>query len=517
MNNNRFFKGAVILVVCNLIGKVLGAVYRIPLAKIVGAVGMGQYQLVFPLYTLILTVSTSGIPTSISKLVAEFNSKGRQKDTRRLLFISILILTFISIVGFVVIVLGAKSVSALQGNSGAYICYYGIAPAVLFVGVLSAFRGYFQGNLLMFPTAISGLIEQVFKIVAGLSLALEFSKLGVEYGVFGALLGVSVSEFISFVFLFVCYLIYSKKHKITEFNEIYSYRILAKNLLVSAVPITLGGLISPITSLIDSLLIVNVLMFAGFSSENATVMLGVQSGVVEPLVNIPVILAVSISTVILPNISYLRQKGSKEEVKNLIEKGYQTTLSIALACAVCFVVFGEQIITFLYGSNFDFDELLMAVKLLMLGSLNVVALSLVQVSASVLQGLDESNYSVKMLVIGCILKIVLDVLLVRNPSVNIFGATLSGVISYFLVFMFNYFKIKKLTEASVLKPYFYVSIQTCFVCLFAFSSNTLFKMIFSSSVSMFASGLIVVMVFLATYYVFFMQEKKDVKLVRKIN
>ena len=107
------------------------------------------------------------------------------------------------------------------------------------------------------------------------------------------------------------------------------------------------------------------------------------------------------------------------------------------SCAVCFVVFGEQIITFLYGSNFDFDELLMAVKLLMLGSLNVVALSLVQVSASVLQGLDESNYSVKMLVIGCILKIVLDVLLVRNPSVNIFGATLSGVISYFLVFMFQ--------------------------------------------------------------------------------
>lgn len=517
MNNNRFFKGAIILVLCNLIGKVLGALYRIPLAKILGAVGMGQYQLVFPLYTLILTVSTSGIPTSISKLVAEFNSQGRQKDTRRLLFISILILTLVSFVGFVVIILGAKGISALQGNSSAYICYYGIAPAILFVGVLSAFRGYFQGNLLMFPTAISGLIEQVFKIVAGLTLASKFSVYGIEYAVFGALIGVSVSELISFLFLFICYLVYVKKHKISTNSEIYSYRVLAKNLMVSAVPITLGGLISPITSLIDSLLIVNVLMFAGFSSESATVMLGIQSGVVEPLVNIPVILAVSISMVILPNISYLRQKHSDEEVKNLIEKGYQTTLSIALACAVCFVIFGEQIITFLYGKNFDFEELLMAVKLLMLGSLNVVALSLVQVTASVLQGLDESKYSVKMLVIGCVLKIVLDVLLVRNPSVNIYGAILSGIVSYFSVFVFNYLKIKKLTNASVLKPYFYVSVQTCFVCLFAFSSNALFKMIFSASVSMFASGAIVLMVFASTYYMFFMQEKKDFKFVRKTN
>ena len=517
MKNNRFFKGTIILIVCNLIGKVLGAVYRIPLAKIVGAEGMGMYQLVFPLYALILTISTSGIPTSISKLTAEYNSVGRKKDAKRLLFISVLILTTVSVLGSCVIVVCAKGISSLQGNSGAYMCYYGIAPAVLFVGVLSAFRGYFQGNLLMFPTAVSGLVEQVFKIIAGLTMAAKFAYLGTEYAVFGALLGVSVSELISFVFLFVCYIFYAKKHKEIEAQQIYSYRTLAKNLIVSSVPITLGGLISPITSLIDSLLIVNVLMFAGFSSEISTIMLGVQSGVVEPLVNIPVILAVSISTVMIPNISTLMKKGTAEDVKDMIERGYQTTLSIALACAVCFIVFGEQIIMFLYGSNFDFFETNMAIKLLMLGGINVVALSLVQVSASVLQGIDESNYSMKMLVIGCILKIVFDVLLVRNVEINIYGSIISGIISYSAVFLFNYFKIKNKTSATLVKPYFYVSIQTCFVCLFAFFLNMLFKMVLGDVLSLFVSGFVVVMIFIATYYMFFMQDKTDVNLVRKNN
>ena len=77
MKNKVFVKGAVVLILCNLIGKVIGAVYRLPLARIVGGVGMGQYQLTFPLYCLILTISTSGMPVAISKLVAEYNSKNR--------------------------------------------------------------------------------------------------------------------------------------------------------------------------------------------------------------------------------------------------------------------------------------------------------------------------------------------------------------------------------------------------------------------------------------------------------
>ena len=512
MKKNVFLKGAIILIIFNLIGKVLGAVYRIPLAKIVGSVGMGQYQLTFPLYCLILTISTSGIPVAISKLVAEYNGQKRFNDSKKILKTSILFLTAISFVGALIVVFGARAISKMQGNPDAYICYYGIAPAILFVGVLSAFRGYFQGNLMMFPTALSGLVEQVFKLVFGLFLAQQLLQFGTEYAVFGALVGISISEFLSFLFLFFYYLFYSKKHKVVCLLNSQPVSFLTKQMLLLAIPITLGGLIAPLTSMVDSLLVVNLLMFNGFSNQEATMMLGLQSGVVEPLVNIPVIMAVSISTALIPSISKLHAQNSTEKIKQCVEKAFQTSLSVAVVCCIGFVIFGEQILSFLYGSSFDLYELSVAVKLLFLGGVNIIFLSLVQVSASVLQALGKQKEPVKALLVGCVIKIGLDVVLILIKPINIFGAVISGGVCYFVVFLLNYAKIKKLVGASFSESYFYVSVQACLVSLFAFFSNNLFKTLFSETVALFAGGMIAVLVFMVTYYVFFMQKDKEVNL-----
>ncbi len=511
MKNKVFFKGAAILIICNLIGKVLGAVYRIPLARIIGGVGMGQYQLVFPLYCLILTISTSGIPIAISKLVSEYNAGGRFKDSKKLLKISLIWLTGISILGAAVIIFGAKLISGLQGNPDAYVCYYGIAPAIVFVGLLSAFRGYFQGNLLMFPTAISSLIEQLVKMVLGLYFATKLSVFGVQYAVLGALAGISISEFVSCLFLIICYFAISKIRKRQSVDDSYTNKFLTKRLFSLSVPITLGGLISPITSIVDSLLVVNLLMFTGLSSVSATMLLGIQAGVVEPLINLPVVIAVSISTVLLPNLSSLSAKSKIEgenaddKIKNLIEKSYQVTLSISLAFAICFIIFGNQILNFLFGGSFTPDELLIATKLLFIGSINVVLLSLVQVTAGALQALNHPKVPVKAMLIGCGVKIALNAALISIKGIGIMGAVIAGAVCYFIVLCINYAKLKKLTGAKLFgKSYFYISIQECFVCLFAFAGNTLFKSLFSETLSMFVSGLIVVAIFAITYYVFFM-------------
>ncbi len=510
MKNNSFVKGATILIIFNLIGKVIGAIYRIPLAKILGPVGMGQYQLTFPLYCLILTISTSGIPIAISKLVSGYNSENRFSESKKLLKISILVLTLLSLLGTAIVVFCAKYISKWQGNISTYICYYGIAPAIMFVGVLSAFRGYFQGNMFMFPTAISGLIEQIVKLAAGLFFSSRMLELGVEYAVFGALLGISVSEFLAFMFLLVSYLVYTKKHKAVFKKAELSFKFLTRQLVSLSVPITLGGLISPITAMVDSFLVVNLLMLSGFSSSTSTMMLGLQAGIVEPLVNIPVIIAVSISTALLPSISkLLKDADSKEKIKVLIEKAFQISLSISACCFICFVVFGEQILSFLYGSSLDFDELTIAVKLLFIGGFNIIFLSLVQVSASALQGLGYQKYPVKTLFVGCVIKIVLDLILIRFKAINIIGAVIAGGVCYFVVFVLNYSKIKKLTGACISNIYFYVAIQECFVCLFAFFANILLKMVVSDTISMIIAGIVSGLIFLLTYYIFFMYEKRQ--------
>ncbi len=507
MKQNSFIKGAIVLIIFNLLGKVLGAVYRIPLAGILGTVGMGKYQLVFPLYALILTVSTSGIPVVVSKLVAECNAKGEVYKARKILKISVIILAATSIFGGLVLVFGAKGFSLLEGNSDIYICFYAIAPAVLFAGVLSALRGYFQGNLLMFPTAISGFVEQLAKIIVGLFLARRFLVFGQLYAVFGAVLGVAISEFCSLIFLLICYFVYSKKHKNEYVKTTLSQKHLAKQIILMSAPITLSGVVSPLSSMIDSLLVVNILIFLGYSSSNATMMLGVLSGVIEPLVNIPTILSVSIATVLLPSVSQKYSEKSNDEVKTMVEKAIQICLSISLAFFVCFIIFGKQILEFLYGSSFGVSELNLAIKLLFLSSINIIFLSLVQVFSSVLQGLNEQKYVMKTMLIGCGIKLVLDICLIIIKNINIMGAVISSGFGYFVVMMLNFNKVKKITKIKVSNLCFYTAIQVCFVCVFAYFMNLILKHMFSDVIAMFLAGGAAVFVFFISYFIFFIYQK----------
>jgi len=237
--------------------------------------------------------------------------------------------------------------------------------------------------------------------------------------------------------------------------------------------------------------------------------------VVELLVNIPVIISVSIATVLLPNLSPVAGQKSGEEVKSLIEKAFQICLSIAIACFIGFVVFGEQILEVLYGGTFDNNELTLGVKLLFLGGFNIVFLSLVQVSSGVLQGLGFQKEPVKSLLLGCIIKIVLDVCLILIPTINIMGAIIAGGACYVVVFIRNYTKIRKVTGASVFNSYGCVSMQACFVALFAYFSNTLFKLFFSDMLALFCAGIVSVIIYLVTYYLFFMLigEKKSIKAI----
>lgn len=508
MKNKGFVKGALILIIFNLIGKVVGAVYRIPLAKILGSAGMGQYQLAFPLYCLLLTVSTSSLPIAISKLVAEYNAKQRFSDSKKVLWISVIVLFFVSLISTAVMIFGAKPIAGFQGNKDAYICYYGIAPAILFVGLLSAFRGFFQGNLCMYPTAISGLIEQVAKMFFGLFFARKFIEIGVSYAVFGALLGVSISEFFAFLFLIICYFCYTKNHRHLVSVCSCKNKVLAKQLFNLSIPITLGGMISPLTTMIDSVLVVNLLIYSGFSASVSTSLLGISSGVIEPLVNIPVVISVSISTALLPSISKLQgEDGRISEIQNIIEKAFQITLSISLAFAICFVIFGSQILNFLYSSSFDQAELMVALKLLFIGSFNIIFLSLVQVSSGVLQGLGKPKWTVVSLCVGGAIKLIFDAVLVVIPSINILGALISGGACYFATFALNYKKIRQITNAKAFKYYFWISIQECLVAVVAYFVNILCLNFFGSTVSLIISGGLSVLVFFVTYYMFFLKSK----------
>lgn len=492
-----FVKGALLLTVCALIGKVIGAFYRIPFAMIVGAEGVGLYQLVYPLYVLILTISTSGIPSSISKLLSQSYAAGRYFEAKKYFKYSFLIIIVLSTIGFLSILLLSKPISKLQGNINAVWCYVAISPAVLFAGVVAAFRGYFQSKENMLPSAISGLIEQICKVAIGLLLAFVFRSSGVVIATVGALVGVSVSELVSCLYMLLSFRATEKKvpQVLLVTNDVPSGKQIVKNILKISIPIAIGGLIMPITMIIDSTLIVRILSQTN-SIESSTKLFGLQSGVVGSLANLPIVASIAAQAVILPRITREKTQNNSVDVTKTIKNALFFVLIIAIPCAICYVIFAKQIVMILYSHSFSGEQIEVCSKLLMLSSANIIALSIAQTTAGILQGLGKVKTPAITLAIGAVIKIIGVVLLVSQPNIGIYGAEISDIICYGVVSGINVAIIHKNASYNFVFDLLQVLSVSAVVFVVSFFSNYCLLKLVSPALSFAIAGIITAILYL---------------------
>ena len=508
-----FIKGAILLLVCGLLGKVIGAFYRIPFSWIVGAEGVGLYQLVYPFYALILTISTSGLPSSISKLLSEQWAKGEHSLARKTFKYCMIMLLIFSAIGSLLIALLAYPISKIQGNQDAFVCYLAIAPAVFFVGIISGIRGYFQAKENMTPTAVSGLIEQVIKLVFGLGFAYIFNQSVVSSTV-GALFGVTISEILAAIYLIISYNISKKKMVavvLTETAVGLSNKQIRSQILKIALPIALGGLILPITLLIDSGLIVKILSKT-MSVSQATTLYGLQSGVVGSISNLPVVASMAVATAILPKISKEKVYNNNEVLTKSISHAIMFVLLVAIPCAICFYVFSEQIVLFLYNSSFSTAEIAVSTRLLKISCINIVFLSLAQVSSSVLQGLGKVKTPMWSLLIGAVIKTICLIVLVNNPQINIYGAEISDAACYLVAAVINIVVIHKTVSYNNFVGILKVAAVSLIVGLIAYFSNLFAYPTLSVVLSLLISGGLTVCVYAVFVMLIVKQEnRKKVK------
>ena len=216
-NNNKesFLKGALILSMAGIVVKIMGAFFRIPLSNLIGSVGMGYYQVVYPIYTLFLTLAVAGFPTALAKLVSEQRAIGNYRGANKTFKISYTVLFITGLISFSAFFFGAKFISTVVlKNSGAYAAMIAVSPALLFVPLMSSYRGYFQGRREMSKIAISQIVEQFFRVSLGLLLGYVLMKsYGPEMGAAGGVLGAAVGGFASAVFLIYIYLRNAKVRK----------------------------------------------------------------------------------------------------------------------------------------------------------------------------------------------------------------------------------------------------------------------------------------------------------------
>ena len=197
----RLAGGAAVLAAGSMAAKFIGAFYRIPLTNILGAEGMGVYQLVFPVYALFITLSTAGIPTALSRIVAEHRARG--ESAGKYLAAALFTLVALSVLAGGLITALSHVFARWQGNPAAAGGYAVIAPAVFFAGLVAGFRGWFQGEMYMLPTALSGIVEQLVKLGVGVGLAAALAPRGQNAAVMGAIAGVTVSELAAACYLAV--------------------------------------------------------------------------------------------------------------------------------------------------------------------------------------------------------------------------------------------------------------------------------------------------------------------------
>jgi stage V sporulation protein B len=459
-NQKSFIAGAAILGGIGLIVKVIGAIFRIPLGNIVGSVGMANYQVAYPVYAALVVISTAGLPTAISRMVSERVSVGDYKGAHRVFLIAFRVLLVIGVVTTGVMLLISKTVANSVQVPTAWLSLMMIAPALFFVSILSAYRGYFQGLQMMWPTAISQLIEQVVKLVAGLYLAYLLLPRGVEWGAAGALIGITISEVAALLFVVVIYQF--KRRNLKEKrgmlpNSAYqAQRSIGMDLLVIALPIALGGCIMPAINIADTAIVTRSLMGIGYTNEAAQASFGVLTAFVNPLINMPAVLSVALCMSLVPAISAARAQNNPEPVSIRSAMGLKLSILVGLPCAAGMYILAGPIMNLLYSGGLTPDEMMLGTELLQTLSIGVFFLTLLQSMTGILQGAGHQFIPLFNLLIGAVIKVVLSLALI--PKLGVQGAAIGTAVCYAVaaalntIFMIYFTKPKVRIVSGLLMP-----------------------------------------------------------------
>ena len=435
--SKSFVKGAAILAVSGIICKVVGAVYRIPLSNMIGQEGMGNYQMVYPVYSLLLVLSTSGLPIAISKLVSEKRARGDIEGARRVYHVSMVSLVILGLVTSLALFAAGDLLAVAFGMPSAAISFKIIAPSLIFVAVVSAYRGYFQGMQMMTPTAVSQVVEQICKLLAGLYFAGQWVSYGPEYGAAGAILGVTIGEGVSFVMMFCFFHGHRhKQHYKPLGRERGKFRETLEQVARIALPVTVGSCVMPIVSAIDSMVVMRVLTGSGYTQAAASSLFGLLNGFVHPLVNMPAVFSGAVAISLVPAISAARAQKRRELVGYQTSFGLRLSILIGLPCAVGFFLLAEPILGTRYHSLSP-DDLTRAAGLLRLMCPGILFLSVIQIQTGVLQGLGKTVIPVLNMAFGSVVKVFLGVALIRIPSVNIEGAAIGSMVCFALAALLN--------------------------------------------------------------------------------
>lgn len=433
-----FMQGVFAIMFSQVLIKIFGMIYKLYLTNKegFGDAGNAIYSSGFQIYALLLTLSSIGVPNAISKLVAERLAVGDSKGAHRIFKVAFATFSIIGGLGTLILFYGAKYIAynMLQIPEAEY-TLVALSPSIFFVAISSVVRGYFNGRQNLKATANSQTIEQVFKTCLTIIIVAvigAFSSNNTIIMAAGANLATTLSTFLSFTYL---YLYYGERkteiaQDIKSSTNYKAYRIkdIIKTILSVSIPISLSSLMSVITKNIDAITVVSGLK-TFMTEASAKIQYGILAGKVDALTAVPLSLNIAFATALVPTIASAKAVGNIQTARERTELSLLITILIGLPCTVGMFVFAPQILNLLFP-NANRGELLLQIS-----SLTIIFSVLIQTVNAGLQGIGKIMVPATALGIGVIVKYILNLILIKNPSIGVYGAGIASLCCNVVVFL----------------------------------------------------------------------------------
>ena len=452
-SRQNYLHGAAILTVGVIIMKILGFFYKIPLGNILGDEGYSMFMGAYNIYYIFFTLATAGLPVELSRMVAEADANGRARQEQKIFRVALVTFTVLGLVFFAIMFCFPHWLAAeYLENPDAAPSVRAMAPAILLVCMVSAYRGYCQGNGNMLPTTVDEVLEVLFKVISGLVLAVlvlrryRGTPMALPMGSAGAICGISIGSAVSLLYMIV----YKRRHYdslaapytagIVDPNDtpedddvVDSAGKIVKDILTIGIPIAAGACILALLNSVDSKLCMNRLQSAAaFSYQQAKVLYGVY-GKAQTLFNLPAAFITPLTISIVPAISAAIARGDRKEAGAVSENSMRVAAAVSIPMGVGLSVLAGPIMGLLYPGSHQAGP-----GLLRIMGVASFFVCIVLMENAVLQASGREKLTMVTLITGGLVKIAINWFLVAQRPINIYGAPIGTLVSYIVMAVMNY-------------------------------------------------------------------------------
>ena len=441
-NNNKaesagggFISGVFILSLSTLIVKIIGLAFKIPMLSLLGMEGMGYFNSAYEIYAVLCVVSTAGLPIALSILISSERATEDSDKIVKIYRTAIKIFFALGAIGTLFMAVLAAPLSRWIGNDDAVYCIIAIAPALFFICLASAIRGYCQGFEDMKPTAISQLIEAISKLALGVSFAMIGIKKGFSVPMVAALavLGITVGTALSLLYL----LIAKRKHTVSQCNSAAKEnKKCYGELFKIALPITLGSAVISLTRIIDMALIMRRLQDVGVSQFRANEIYGAYTTLALPVFSLIPSLITPIAMALIPELTVFIKRKNLFGQKETVEKAIRLTSLLAMPSSLAVSVFSRQILSLLFASQTEAVEI--AAPLLSLLGGSVLFSCLITTANAILQAYGCVKMPIFSMSVGVLVKAFTSYFLLGAENIGAYGAPIGSLACNVTVVLLNF-------------------------------------------------------------------------------